>query len=221
MKKLIYTLLVCLCYTLSGAQNSQLSEDLATINHTYFDLHKKVAVKATATQGENVVTTNYVAYMDDIDHYYMVSEGTEMLISSSVKIALNKATNSVMIDSNGLNSTDELPFELFDTITQLYSSKEHYNLKNGIERYVLVPALTGVRKIVIDFERKTMLLNRVQLVSEGSNGTTTSLDIYYSYEPLNDTDIPAISKFLVFDKEGEASLTPEFNQYRLINFLNR
>ncbi|MBO6517287.1 MAG: hypothetical protein JJ975_12120 [Bacteroidia bacterium] len=221
MKKL-GILLVGLVVGLSAfGQNGQLAKDLAAINHAYFNLNKKMVVKAVATHGDQQVTTNYVAYMKGIDAYYMKSEGTEMLVSSSVKVVLNKATNSVMIDSNATNSVDELPIQLFDTLTKLYSSVKVSNLGSGIKRYELVPVIDRVNKIVIEFNSNTKLLRSMRMTSTGMNNEKSSMSISYTYEPLKPSDIPPISKFLTFDDEGIAQLTSAYKSYRLINFLNR
>ncbi len=205
---------------MSYGQNATLARDLAAINHAYFDLNKKMTVKAVAKSGSEQITTDYVAYMKGIDHYYMKSDGTEMLISSSVKVVLNKAMKSVMIESNAINTVADLPIQLFDTLTKLYSSVKHTLLNGGYEQYELEPIVSEVDKIVIVFNGQSKLLRSMRMNATGYDGEKSSIQVNYTYEKLKMSDIPPLTKYLVLD-QGDARLNASYSSYRLINFLNR
>ncbi|MBO6516567.1 MAG: hypothetical protein JJ975_08450 [Bacteroidia bacterium] len=220
MTKVLITTWLCLVCLTSFAQ-ANLAKDLAAVNHAYFQLNKKMTVKAVASNGDQKVETNYVAYMKNIDHYFMKSEGTEMLISSSVKVVKNEAMNAIMIDSNATNSIDELPIQLFDTLTRLYSSVKHTKLQAGYERYELVPVVERVKKIVVEFNSTTKLLRRMEMQAENETGQASYLTITYQYHDLVESDIPPITHYLDFDTAGIAQLSAAYKNYKLINFLNR
>jgi len=114
----------------------------------------------------------------------------------------------------------DLPIQLFDTLTKLYSSVKHTLLNGGYEQYELEPIVSEVDKIVIVFNGQSKLLRSMRMNATGYDGEKSSIQVNYTYEKLKMSDIPPLTKYLVLD-QGDARLNASYSSYRLINFLNR
>ena len=217
MKTFIFILFLSLWSPIIGLSQS-FTKDIAAINYSYLKLNKKMSLTSTMVKsnGEKSANTIEVA-MKGIDNYFMKGSNSEILVKDGIKISVNHDLKVIMVDSNKTDSKEDLPIQLFDYLPKFYEDIT-FSKTAGLDKYTLKPKIGPSRLIELQFNRKDMLLYKLNVnLFDFKTQQEYTLENNYFYSGLIAGDIPSVKFYF---NVALNTVNPNFSTYSLINQLN-